>query len=209
MDVGYWDFAGIALAHGLAVASPGPDFALVLRQSLVHGRPAAVASAVGIGCGILIHVGYSLWGVGVLVSSSATAMGILKYAGAGYFAWLGWRVLRASVSPTTTSLNESTEVMTSRGAWLQGFLTNLLNVKASLFFIALFSAVAGTTTLGVQLFYGVWLVGATIIWFVLVALLFTKPRVRTLFLRYRVGLDRVMGLVFWGFALSLAFADLN
>src|SRR5690606_37414234 len=67
MNDGWFEFGAVALAHGLAVASPGPDFILVLRQSLRYGRATATASAVGIGCGILVHVTWSLLGVALLV----------------------------------------------------------------------------------------------------------------------------------------------
>ena len=76
------EFGSVALAHALAVASPGPDFTLVLRQSLLHGRATAVASAVGIGTGILVHVSYSLLGVGALVRHQPAIFTALKIAGA-------------------------------------------------------------------------------------------------------------------------------
>ncbi|HKB58328.1 MAG TPA: LysE family transporter, partial [Lacunisphaera sp.] len=61
----YWsEFLTIAVAHALAVASPGPDFALVLRQSLTHGRRTAIWSSIGVGCGISIHIVYCLLGLG-------------------------------------------------------------------------------------------------------------------------------------------------
>ena len=209
MEVGYWEFGAVALAHGLAVASPGPDFALVLRQSLVHGRRAALFSAVGIGCGIFVHVSYSLLGLGLLVSRSPEVLLALKYGGAGYFAWLGVQVIRSTFAAADSLVEPKPVTVSGRGAWRQGFLTNLLNPKATLFFIALFAAVSGTATKFVQLFYGAWLVAATMAWFALVALLFTRTNVRTAFLRHRTGLDRAMGVVFLGFALSLALADLS
>src|SRR5690606_2691298 len=63
-------FGQIVIAHGLAVASPGPDFALVLRQSLARGRTVALWTSVGIGSGILVHVSYSLLGLGLLLAAS-------------------------------------------------------------------------------------------------------------------------------------------
>ena len=60
----YWtEFSAVALIHLLAVASPGPDFAIVVRESVTHGRRAGVFSAIGVGCGIFIHVAYSLLGI--------------------------------------------------------------------------------------------------------------------------------------------------
>jgi len=204
-----WEFGGIVIAHGLAVASPGPDFALVIRQSLVHGRVAALASAVGIGGGILVHVSYSLLGIGLLVGRTPEALVVLKYLGSGYLAWLGWNALRAQpvkrdpASPSTHVPQET------KSAWVQGFLTNVLNLKASFFFVALFSAVSENTPKPIQALYGGWMVLATMVWFVLVALVFTKPKVRATFLNWGGWLDRLTGITFLGFALSLAFAEVN
>ena len=89
----WFEFGQIVLAHALAVASPGPDFALVLRQSLVHGRKTAIATSFGIGAGILVHVTYSLLGVGLLLKSSPLAFTFLKFVGAAYLGWLGIQAL--------------------------------------------------------------------------------------------------------------------
>ena len=64
----YWpEFLKLAIAHMLAVASPGPDFAVVIRQSLAHGRRTAVWTAIGIGCAICLHVTYSMLGLGLVL----------------------------------------------------------------------------------------------------------------------------------------------
>jgi hypothetical protein len=92
----YWsEFFLVALAHLIAVISPGPDFAMVLRQSITFGRRTAVWTSVGIGTGILVHVTYSLLGIGLLVRSSVLAFNILKWLGALYLAWIGLKALRS------------------------------------------------------------------------------------------------------------------
>ncbi len=209
MTIEAWEFGGVVLAHGLAVASPGPDFALVLRQSLGRGRAAAVAGAVGIGCGILVHVSYSVWGLGLLLAQSPQFLVILKYLGAGYLAWLGVGALRAEPAPTHREGPPVPQRRQRTAAWTQGFLTNILNLKASLFFMALFAAISADTPKLVQLVYGVWMVLATTAWFALVALFFTRIEVRTAFLRWGKWWDRATGIVFIGFALSLACFDLS
>ena len=205
MDTYWVEFGSVALAHALAVASPGPDFTLVLRQSLVHGRRTAVASAVGIGTGILVHVTYSLLGVGTLVRHQPAVFTGLKIAGAVYLAWLGWQALRTPPPATAQPASTTPETdRVERGAWRQGFLTNVLNVKASLFFIALFSlGVSPTTPAVVQAVYGLWMAGATMAWFSIVAFGFARSRFRAAYLRGAVWIDRLLGVVFLGFAASL------
>ena len=204
-----WEFGGVVIAHGLAVASPGPDFALVIRQSLVSGRTAAIASAVGIGCGILVHVSYSLLGIGLLISRTPEALVVLKYLGAVYLAWMGINALRSSATLPNPNFGADEEGLSKIAAWTQGFLTNVLNLKATFFFVALFSALAVSVPKATQTLYGTWMVFATIAWFTLVALVFTRPRIRNAFLRWRIWLDRLTGIAFLGFALSLAVADLS
>lgn len=206
------EFSKVALAHLLAVVSPGPDFAVVLRQSLTHGRRTAIWTSVGVGTAILLHVGYSLLGLGLLIQSSEVWFALVKYAGAGYIAWLGLQSLR--VKPRTESevfagRGEAGAVglPTSRAAFVTGFVTNALNPKATLFFVSLFVMVVSPQTPKlVQLGYGVWMALGTMAWFSLVAVFFTREDVRRGFLRLGHWIDRVLGVVFLALAGSLAFA---
>ncbi len=206
----YWgEFAMVAGAHLLAVASPGPDFAIVLRQSLVHGRRAAIATSVGVGTGILLHVAYSLLGIALVIRSSASAFTAVKFAGALYLAWLGVQALRAKPrAENEVGGAESTARPTDRAAFVTGFLTNALNPKVTLFFLALFATVisAGTPKI-IQAGYGLWMAAATAGWFSLVAVLFTRTGVRQSFLQHGHWIDRALGVVFLGFAASLALAN--
>jgi RhtB (resistance to homoserine/threonine) family protein len=209
---GYWaEFLTIAAAHLLAVASPGPDFAIVLRQSLAHGRRTAVWTSIGIGSGISLHVAYSLLGIGLLLKGSAVAFTVLQYAGAAYLTWLGVQALR-SRPRSGPGLADLAEVRPpgDRSAFVTGFLTNALNPKATLFFIALFPiAVSPTTPKLVQAGYGLWIILTTMGWFTLVSLLFTRRTVRERFLRHGHWIDRALGVVFLAFAASLLFANLR
>jgi RhtB (resistance to homoserine/threonine) family protein len=209
--VSYWpEFLTIALAHALAVASPGPDFALVLRQSLAHGRRVAVWASIGIGCGISFHVAYCFLGLGVLLKESPLALNVVRYLGAAYLAWVGVQALRAKPREGDLDLAEGDAAPTNGAAWTQGFIVNVLNPKAALFFISLFAlrVSPGTPPL-VKVGYGVWLVLATMAWFCLVSVLFTKPEVRRRFLRHGHWIDRALGVVFIGFAVALVLAKLG
>ncbi|HXN35772.1 MAG TPA: LysE family translocator, partial [Opitutaceae bacterium] len=91
---GYWaQFIKVAVAHMLAVASPGPDFAMVVRQSLAHGRRAAVWTSIGVGTAILVHVTYAVLGIGILLRTTPAAFMAVKLAGAAYLAWIGAKAL--------------------------------------------------------------------------------------------------------------------
>ncbi len=209
------EFSQVALAHLLAVASPGPDLAIVLKQSLVHGRRAAIWTSIGVGTAILVHVTYSLLGLGLLIRSSEGWFKAVKYAGAAYIAWLGVQALRAKPrtaelgSPGGTAGDPPTAGL-ERRAFVMGFLTNALNPKATLFFISLFVLIVNPQTPKlIQAGYGAWMVGATMAWFSMVSVVFAHPNVRQRFLRHGHWIDRALGIVFLGFALSLALASMK
>lgn len=203
----YWlEFSKVALAHALAVASPGPDFAIVLKQSLTHGRRTAIWTSVGVGTGISLHVGYSLLGLGLLIKSSAVWFDVVKYSGTAYIAWLGVQSLRAKPRQLAASAAEDAPPPPStHGAFATGFLTNALNPKVTLFFLSLFVLVVNPATPKlVQAGYGLWMVGATMAWFILVSVFFTREAVRRSFLRHGHWIDRALGVVFLAFAARLA-----
>jgi RhtB (resistance to homoserine/threonine) family protein len=215
---GYWvQFAKLALAHILAVISPGPDFAMVVRQSIAHGRRVAVWTAIGVGSAILVHVSYALLGIGILLRTYPIAFAAVKYAGAAYLAYIGVKSLMSRPrkelpSPAGRAEAEisSPAVPSPRAAWITGFLTNIFNPKATLFFVAVFaSLVDPATPKTVEAAYGAWMSVSTMAWFAVVAVVFTKDRVRRAFLRAGHWIDWAIGVVFIGLAAALAFASLN
>lgn len=210
MEQSLWiEFGAVAVAHVLAVASPGPDFTLILRQSLRFGRATARRSALGIGCGILVHVSYSVLGLGLVLKNSATAFEVLRFAGVGYLIWLGWLSIRSGgLDPT--ELSEIDEAAARPGSWRRGFLTNVLNPKAALFFIMLYTVmVRPETSKWLQGAFGLWMAAWTAVWFTLVAMVFTRPAWRLGYARMSVWVDRLLGVVFWGFALNLLVREFS
>lgn len=209
------EFGKVALAHLLAVASPGPDFALVLRQSLAHGRRTALWTSLGVGSAIFLHVGYSLLGLGWLIRSSELWFAVVKYAGAVYIAWLGVQSIRAkprgeAKNPDRRCEAETDVRPTPPEAFFTGFLTNALNPKATLFFLSLFALIVSPETpRWVQAGYGLWMAVTTALWFSAVSVVFTRDDVRMRFLRQGHWIDRVLGVVFLGLAVRLALTALG
>lgn len=207
MEMPWAEFGGIALAHALAVVSPGPDFAVVLSRSLAHGRRPAIWTSFGIGAGILVHSAYTVAGLGLVLAASPKAFVVLKVCGAAYLGWLGLQSLRFA-GRGMASENAGRTGHSPGAAWLQGFLTNVLNPKAALFFIALFPALVNPATpRWVQAGYGVWMALATAAWFTLVATLFTREAVRARYRAFSPWVDRILGVVFLAFAVSVAAAS--
>ncbi|MCY4017385.1 MAG: LysE family transporter, partial [Gammaproteobacteria bacterium] len=86
-------FLTIAVAHLFAVASPGPDFAVVLRQSVNGGTRAGLWTSAGVGTGIFLHIAYCLLGVALLLSRVDWLFTLVKWLAAAYLAWLGLQSL--------------------------------------------------------------------------------------------------------------------
>jgi threonine/homoserine/homoserine lactone efflux protein len=186
-------FGIVATAHALAVMSPGPDLALVTRQTLAHGRAAGVRTALGIGSGIAFHVGYALFGLTLAIEHYPSMLGGLKLIGAGLLLWIGFGAIRARPQVVNAA------PVVARPAshdFLIGLATNVLNVKAMLFFIALCSTViASGTSTQLKLGLGAWMIVVTGAWFSLVAVTLGHPRVRSRLAASSHWIDRVMGLI--------------
>ncbi|MEQ9545336.1 MAG: LysE family transporter [Marinobacter sp.] len=206
----YWaEFLTVAVVHLLAVASPGPDFAVMIRQALCQSRRNALLCASGIGFGILVHVTYSLLGIGILIQQSLLLFTILKVVGALYLTWIAVQCLRSRAGGIHVEVDNALP-QSGFSAFRLGFLTNALNPKATLFFVSLFSVVISPDTpIALQTTYGIYMAVATGLWFALVASFFTLPRVRRGFNRFGHWLDRMMGGVLLLLAGQLLFSTVS
>jgi len=186
----------VAAVTLLAVISPGPDFAVVTRNSLACSRRAGVWSASGVALGILVHVAYCLAGIGLLVAGSPLLFVALRYLGAGYLVWVGIQSLRARLKPAAEAASVRGADLGRLTALRQGFLTNVLNPKATLFFLSLFTQVIRPTTPpAVQALYGVMMAGLTFAWFAIVALTFSHAGVKRRIARAQHVVVKAMGVL--------------
>ncbi|WP_406807115.1 LysE family translocator [Burkholderia semiarida] len=189
----------------LAVISPGPDFAMVTRNSLMLSRRAGVLTACGIGLGVIVHVSYTLLGVGLLIRQSLWLFNAVKLIGAIYLIHLGARMLMAKAGDARA--DAAVAPLSDLAALRTGFLTNALNPKTTVFIVSLFmQAVRPDTPLTVQIGYGAFIAGAHAGWFSLVAICFSAARVRDRLLSLRHWIDRTFGCLLVGFGVALAIA---
>jgi threonine/homoserine/homoserine lactone efflux protein len=195
-------FATIAIAHALAVASPGPDLAVVTRQTLAHGRRAGVVTALGIASGIGFHVAYGMFGLSWAIERFPALLSGLRLLGALLLLWIAWGALRSQPLPEADA-GTATGSAASRDFAI-GLATNLLNVKAMLFFVALCSAVITTQTpTWLKLGLSAWMIVATGAWFCVVAWTLGHPALRTRLRRNAHRIDRAMGAILLALAAAM------
>ncbi len=172
----------VALVHALAVIAPGPDFAMILRNSIRGARTVVLATAMGIASGIALHSTYGVLGLTWVLQGRPRFLLAVQVLGGLYLVFQGllglWRqsfgrpVLDESAGPPEQSALWKT-------GWRQGFLTNTLNPGAMLFIVTVFvSFVTPQASVWMQVACAVEMVVATALWFGLLAVLLTRRDVR-------------------------------
>jgi RhtB (resistance to homoserine/threonine) family protein len=201
----------------LAVMAPGPNLAMILRNSLAYSRQSGIYTAVGLAAGNCVHVTYCLIGIGVIISESILLFNAIKWLGAAYLIYVGIKSLQAqrrestgllenSATPNTQhSPSQRTHHLTRLASIRIGFLTNLLNPKVTLFFLALFTQIIQPTTpLFTQAVYGLTMVALEFIWFALVAIAISQRSIKNQFLAISHWIERITGAVLIALGLRLA-----
>jgi threonine/homoserine/homoserine lactone efflux protein len=130
---------GLFVATALVLnATPGADFLYTVTRTLQSGSRGGLAAALGISAGCVVHALAAAAGLAAVLAASAAAFHAVKWAGAAYLAWLAFGLLRDAVRPLAAAASERPARPASiRRIFLQGFLTNVLNPKVALFFLAL------------------------------------------------------------------------
>ena len=187
------EFFTVAILHLFAVASPGPDFALVTRQSLRYNRKVAIWTSLGIGVGILFHSLLAITGLVLLITSNELFSTILKIIGSLYLLYLGVNSILDS-KKAGNSEEENTNVDKFNG-FMAGLITNITNIKAILFFVTVFSVVIGTGNNLSLLFYGAYMALATFIWFSIISYVFTSEGFKNKFSSFLGLFEKIIGFV--------------
>ena len=169
-------FFSAALAHLLAVMSPGPDTAIIFHQSFTNGRVQGILTALGIGFGIFIHCFFAISGISLLIYSSDEAKFFIKCMGAIYLLYLG---ISFFISKKSSKTDESKVLF--KNPFIIGFVTNLLNVKAFLFTVSLFSFINLDSNTLMSLIYLLYFPIITAAWFSFVSYALTHQSMGDIF----------------------------
>jgi threonine/homoserine/homoserine lactone efflux protein len=202
-------FAAVALAHLLAVMSPGPDFAMVTRQTLAFGRSAGVWTALGIGSAISVHVAWAMFGMGWVIERFPPFLEVLRLAGAAFLLYIGLGAIRAQPQDPDARSGERAVAGSRWRHFGIGVATNLLNPKALMFFMALCAAViTGATPVWLRIALGAWMIASTAAWFSLVSFTLGHPAVRARLVDSAHLIDRTMGAILVVLGLLMLFSGL-
>jgi len=203
------DFArvsAIGLISLLAAISPGPDFAIVTRNCLSGTFRSGFLTALGVSSALLIHVTYCLLGIAIIIQESPLLFHILKYLGAAYLFYLGIVLLREKTSPEGSLKATPEQAKKKQNPFVSGFLCNLLNPKATLFVLSLFTQFIdpGMPIVEKALLGSIFAV-IVFIWFTLLSYLMTHHLLQKHFARFQQLIIKVMGVILCVLAAYVAF----
>ncbi len=195
----------IFMLHIMAVSSPGPDFLLVLKNSMQYGKKAGIYLSLGIALGVSIHIIYSLTGVALLLKKYPALFQFIKSLGALYIIYLGIKSLKQKYIPVEIDKNQTRNQRIEPRKFIKmGFLTNILNPKASLFFLSIFSVVIPPDLPNYMIGIIILMMLLTnFFWFYLVASLFTRPVIIRYYNKYEKYISKLFGLILILLGLSI------
>jgi threonine/homoserine/homoserine lactone efflux protein len=207
-DLGLHHLGLFVLAGWALNLTPGPDVFYMVTSALRGGWRSGLLAVAGISAGCLVHVLATTLGLGALLATSATAFTLLKWVGAAYLVWMGLHMLRAK--PVAIDVEQAPS-LAPRTVFVRGFLSNALNPKVALFFVAFLPqfihADAPLATWGFALLGVLFTVNALPIGLGYVALAAWLAQRRALMARTLHGVERMAGLMLIGFGAKLALAE--
>jgi len=186
----------ILTVHILAVMSPGPDFVVAVNNSLLYSRKTGIWTSLGFGLGILVHIFYCIAGLAVIISKSVILFNIIKFFGAAYIFYLGLMSIISKRTKIDVNKEKRTKDISILKAIKIGFLTNVLNPKATLYFLGIFTIAISPDTKPWVLFtivLGMFII--TVVWFSLVSVFFTQKMILELFSKYQTWFMISLGII--------------
>jgi len=199
------EFLSISVLIMLAAISPGPDFAVVTKNSLMYSRRVGIYTALGVSVSLLIHAVYCILGLAIIISQSLLAFSVIKYLGAAYLIYIGVKGLLAKREALRLDVDHSKSTLTSLQAFYQGLLCNLLNPKAIMFLLAFFTLIVKPGhSLFFEMGYGFEIALIHMIWFSCLAYMMTHKAVKTNLSRVQFYIVKAMGALLVAFGVRIA-----
>jgi RhtB (resistance to homoserine/threonine) family protein len=181
---------------------------MVIENALLHDRKSGIFTALGVSCSLIIHSGYCVLGLAVIISKSLLLFSVIKYIGAAYLIYIGIKSLLAKRKAAEINEQITIDSLNIRQAFLQGLLCNLLNPKAIMFILAFFTLIIRpTTSWAAQIGFGLEIALIHFWWFSCLALMITHRSVRKNLNKIQPLIVKVMGVVLIGFGMRIALLN--
>ena len=168
-------FVWSSIAHLIALTSPGPDTAVIIRQASLYGRNAGIFTALGIGVGIYIHCFLAINGISLLILENDLYKFSISIIGSSYIFYLGIAMLKTN-SEIDNDKNNSQNYTSIYGSFFSGLITNIFNIKAFIFFVSLFTILIDTIQGILFYLYPIYFSITSALWFMLVSFLLTSSK---------------------------------
>ena len=197
-------FLWSALAHLIALTSPGPDTAIILRQISIYGRKEGIKASLGIGVGIYAHCLLAINGISLIILSNDLYKLIISIVGGTYISYLG-------ISMYFSKNNDdvyNTEIK-YKNSFTIGLITNIFNVKAFLFFVSLFSVLLDSMYGVLYYIYPIYFSLTSAIWFIFLSYILTIPRYKNFNINTNKHISSIMSLLLFLIGLYILFRSLN
>lgn len=196
-------FATIALVHLIALISPGPDFFFISQTAAKSPRSQAMYGVMGITLGGAIWAALTLLGMHLLLNKITWLHNLITISGGLYLCWMGWRLLLAAYQQDTLGIIPL-PLSGRKHNFLRGLFTNLGNPKAVIYFSSIFSLfVDDNISISTRCGLFSLILGETLLWFSLVAVVFAMPAMRRIYQRLARWIDGITGLLFTSFGINL------
>ena len=190
----------------LCMLTPGPDMFLVMRNTLIRGRWHGGLTAIGVLTGNVVHIGYCVFGIAVLLLRSQTAYNTLRIASAVYLVYLGVQSFRRPDPGASDA--EAPRASRSRSAYWQGLSNNLLNPKGSLFYLGVFTQlITPDMSIAQTLLLVTAMMAVSAVFWLLFVYTLQMPMVGRRLAQSTVAINRALGAVLILFAVRLAIPD--
>ena len=175
-------FIWSAIAHLIALTSPGPDTAIIIRQVSLYGRTEGIKASVGIGAGIFLHCMLAISGISLIILGNDLYKFLITFVGGTYILYLGIVIFYSEPQRNLSHKN----IKYSGNSFRVGLITNIFNIKAFLFFVSLFSILVETLYGIYYLLFPIYFSITSTLWFIFISYFLTFP----VFNKYNVLLNK-------------------
>lgn len=199
------EFIAVALAHFLALISPGPDFFIIISMSLRNGSARAFFTCLGIAVANGVYIIFALVGFSV-VREHTWLLTVMKVGGAAFLCYIGFMLLRSSKRELFIGA-DAVQMRDSAGKlFMTGFMSAILNPKNPIFYLSLYSLfISRTTGVHIQFLYGLWMFSAVLFWDMFIAFSVGNKKIKGMLNAYTYRIEQMSGFVIITLGVFLAF----